>query len=212
MSRVLFWRHGQTAWNQAGRFQGQTDIALDEVGHEQARRAAKLLASLAPTAILSSDLQRTQQTAGYLAAATSLTPHTDARLRETYAGSWEGLSFAQIDAQFPQESQAWKTGAVDVRPGGGETRLEVGARVSAAVNEAVAGLAAEELLIVVTHGGAIRSGLSALLQLPTDFWGVLSGAANCQWSVLEEHQGPLRWRLTEHNAGSLPEPVVLQEG
>lgn len=212
MRRVLFWRHGQTSWNLAGRFQGQTDIPLDEVGHEQARRAAELLASLKPAAIVSSDLQRTRQTAEYLAVATSLSPRADARLRETYAGAWEGLTFAQIDRQFPAESGAWKAGAVDLRPGGGETRLEVGLRVAAAVSESVATLEAGELLVVVTHGGAIRSGLSAILQLPKEYWSLLSGAANCHWSVIEEQHDALPWRLTEHNAGSLPEAVVLQEG
>lgn len=212
MRRVLFWRHGRTSWNLAGRFQGQTDIALDEVGHEQARRAAELLASLKPAAILSSDLQRTRQTAKYLAAATSLTASVDARLRETYAGDWEGLTFAEIDSQFPAESSAWKAGAVELRPGGGETRLEVGSRVADAVSESVSALEVGELLVVVTHGGAIRSGLSAMLQLPKEYWSLLSGAANCHWSVIEEQDDALPWRLTEHNAGSLPEPVVLQEG
>ncbi|NYE94494.1 putative phosphoglycerate mutase [Psychromicrobium silvestre] len=212
MRRVLFWRHGQTSWNGAGRFQGQTDIPLDLVGHEQARRAAELLAGLRPDAILSSDLGRTRQTAGYLGEAVGLTPGVDTRLRETYAGAWEGLTFAQIDEQFPQESAAWKTGAVEVRPGGGENRLEVGSRVAEAVSQAVSELDDDGLLIVVTHGGAIRSGLVAMLELPTEYWGILSGAGNCHWSVIEEQASGLNWRLTEHNAGSLPEPVVLQEG
>ncbi|WP_394938159.1 histidine phosphatase family protein [Psychromicrobium sp. YIM B11713] len=223
MRRVLFWRHGQTSWNKAGRFQGQTDIELDAVGHEQARRAGELLASLRPQAILSSDLLRARQTASYLAEATGLTPGTDARLRETFAGDWEGLTFAQIDERFPRDSEAWKAGAVNTRPGGGESREEVGARVSDAVTEAVQPLGSDALLVVVTHGGAVRSGLAALLNLPEKYWGVLSGTANCHWSVIEEHRGAfwggsdgtggqLSWRLTEHNAGSLPEPVLAPEG
>ena len=53
--RLVLWRHGQTPWNVQGRFQGQTDIQLDEVGVEQAERAARLLAALRPDVIISSD-------------------------------------------------------------------------------------------------------------------------------------------------------------
>ena len=55
MRRVAIWRHGRTSWNAEQRFQGQTDIELDEVGVAQARRAAAMLASLPPSAIICSD-------------------------------------------------------------------------------------------------------------------------------------------------------------
>lgn len=209
--RLLFWRHGRTEWNLAGRFQGQIDIPLDEVGREQAKQAARLLAVLEPAAIISSDLCRARETASFLAETTGLVPRADARLRETFAGSWEGLTFAEIDERFPVESALWKSGAVGVRPGGGESRAVVGARMAAAVLEEAEDLATNGLLVIVTHGGSTRSGLAQLLGLPTEYWGVLSGLANCHWSVLEEHPEPGKWRLTEHNAGSLPEPVVQQE-
>ncbi|MBQ1443694.1 MAG: histidine phosphatase family protein [Renibacterium sp.] len=212
MRRLLFWRHGRTEWNLAGRFQGQTDIGLDDVGREQARRSAALLAGLRPSAIVSSDLSRTRETAGYLAEQTGLVPTLDPRLRETFAGRWEGLTFTEIDQAFPDESAAWKSGTVHVRPGGGESRFEVGERVAAGTLAATAGVRPDGLLVVVTHGGAARSGLASLLGLPSEYWGAISGLANCHWSVLEEHDAPGGWRLTEHNAGSLPEPVVGQEG
>lgn len=212
MRRLLFWRHGRTEWNLAGRFQGQTDIALDGVGREQARRAAELLAGLKPSAIITSDLSRTRETASFLAEQTGIVPTVDRRLRETFAGRWEGMTFTEIDDVFPEESIAWKSGAVDVRPGGGETRSEVGERVRAATMEAAEQLDSDGLLVVVTHGGATRSGLAELLGLPAAYWGAISGLANCHWSVLEAHPAPGGWRLTEHNAGSLPEPLVGQEG
>ena len=64
--RLVLWRHGQTPWNVQGRFQGQTDIQLDEVGVEQAERAARLLAALRPDVIISSDLSRAMATAAPL--------------------------------------------------------------------------------------------------------------------------------------------------
>jgi probable phosphoglycerate mutase len=65
--RLVIWRHGQTDWNTANRFQGHSDIPLNEVGQYQAERAARLLAGMKPTAIMSSDLMRAQESANTLA-------------------------------------------------------------------------------------------------------------------------------------------------
>ena len=65
--RLVLWRHGRTAWNSASRFQGQEDVPLDEVGLDQVRRAAQILAGMKPTRIVSSDLQRAHATAMALA-------------------------------------------------------------------------------------------------------------------------------------------------
>ena len=62
-TRVVIWRHGETDWNRASRFQGRTDIAMNALGFEQARRAAPALAAMAPTALYSSPLQRAHATA-----------------------------------------------------------------------------------------------------------------------------------------------------
>lgn len=214
--KVVFWRHGRTSWNSAGRFQGQEDIALDEVGRQQAASAAALLAAIGPTRIISSDLERARHTAEALARVTGLSVAEDPRLRETHAGAWQGMTFAEINATYPDEAASWSSGAVHVRPGGGESRLEVSERMSAAVLEAVSRLDDGGTLVVATHGGAARVGIASLLGLPHDHWGVLSGLANCNWSLLEETdsaENPLvNWRLTEHNAGTLPQPVTVQEG
>src|SRR5512141_1224314 len=96
--RVVLWRHGRTAWNAETRFQGTTDVALDEVGVAQAERAARDLATLAPYRIVSSDLERARVTAETLAAMVGLTVETDPALRETYAGTWQGLTRDEIVA------------------------------------------------------------------------------------------------------------------
>ena len=83
MKRVVWLRHGRTEWNDAGRFQGQTDVPLDDVGREQAKRAADLLVHLRPTAILASDLGRAVATAEPLAALAGLDdPHRRTAARD----------------------------------------------------------------------------------------------------------------------------------
>jgi len=207
--RVVLWRHGRTAWNAESRFQGTTDVALDEVGVAQAERAARDLAILAPHRIVSSDLERARVTAETLAAMVGLEVTTDPDLRETYAGTWQGLTRDEIIAADSDGWHRWIAGD-DIRPGGGETRSEVSARVSAAVLRHAEDLPAGGTLVVASHGGAVRACLGRLLGLPVEHWTVLGGLVNCAWSVLEE-QPDGRWRLVEHNARSLPEEVVGDE-
>lgn len=203
--RVVIWRHGRTAWNLEGRFQGQSDVPLDEVGHEQARKAARLLAALKPYAIVSSDLARASDTAEQLAQLTDLPIALEKGLRETYAGSWQGLTDAELRERFPEEFAAWKRGE-GVRRGGGETETEVADRVVPTILRALEGVPARATLVVVSHGGSSRVAIGRMLKLPPEHWGSLGGLSNCCWSVLGE--ATRGWRLLEHNAGSLPEPVI----
>ena len=210
MKRVVWLRHGRTEWNNAGRFQGQTDVPLDEVGQGQAKRAAELLVHLKPAAILSSDLARAVSTAEPLATLVGLPIVTDERLRETHAGEWQGLTHVQIRERFGDALDQWTAGA-DVRPGGGETRFEVAERVRAAVLDALEVASPHDTLIVVTHGGAARAGIGHMLGLPATSWSALGVLANCSWSLMAESglaEPASPFRLLEYNAGSLPTPVV----
>jgi broad specificity phosphatase PhoE len=212
--RVIFWRHGRTEWNHAGRFQGQEDIDLDATGREQALRAAEVLETRHPSSIISSDLRRAADTAAALADLTGLPVSYDERLRETDAGRWQGLSFAEIDEQFAEDNAAWRGGDPTVRAGGAENRIDVGRRMLAAVTEAVGRIDPAGTLVVVSHGGAIRAALAALMGLPPERWGALAGLSNCHWSevheVVDRGDALFSWQLTEHNVGlgSLPaEPI-----
>lgn len=203
--RVVIWRHGQTAWNLEGRFQGQTDVPLDELGIDQARRAARLLAGLHPNAIVSSDLVRAADTARELEALTGVPISFDPGLRETCGGAWEGLTDAEIKAKFPEEQARWRAGHA-VRRGGGELESEVGDRTVPAIEHALAAVPDRGTLVVVSHGSASRVTIGRMIGLPQEHWAALGGLSNCCWSVLGE--ASRGWRLLEHNAGSLPEPVI----
>ena len=207
LRRVVFWRHGQTKWNVEHRFQGSSDVPLDSVGREQAAQAARLLAGLRPHAIVSSDLVRARQTAAPLSALTGLTVTTDVRLRERFGGEWEGLTDTEIRQRYPERWASWE-------PLGGETLAEVASRFATAVQENAEQLGPGEVLVVVSHGAAIRAGMAALLELPEPMWRRLESLSNCAWSVLREVPAGWQmrgWRLLEHNAGTLPEPVLSDD-
>ena len=200
--RLVLWRHGQTPWNAQGRFQGQTDIQLDEVGVEQAERAARLLAALRPDVIISSDLSRALATAAPLSRLTGLTVTTDKDLRERHGGAWEGLTDVEIRTRYPAEFARWW-------PPEGESSATVADRAGSAMERIADSLQPGSLAVVVSHGAAIRLGAARLLGLPEDLWGVIGPLANCAWSVVSRRHG--RWRLVEHNAGTLPEPVLSDD-
>lgn len=200
--RIVFWRHGQTTWNLQSRFQGQTDVPLDEAGQVQAQRAARMLAALLPEAIVASDLHRASDTAQALSQLAGVPLTLDADLRERDMGGWEGLSHQEVAERFPAEWSARQ-------PVEGETPDQVAARVAPAVERALEKVSPGGTLVLVSHGASIRFGMAALLQLPPELWPRIGSLANCAWSVVEE--GRVGWRLAEHNAGSLPEPVYSDD-
>jgi probable phosphoglycerate mutase len=211
--RVVLWRHGRTEWNAEGRFQGQTDVPLDSLGMSQAAAAAMQLAQLPPTKIVSSDLSRARVTAGELASRTGLEVSLDARLRETYAAAWQGLDRDVLLATFGDELAAWASGS-DLRPGGGERRSEVAARMVAAIDDALSDVPNDGTLVVATHGGSARAAVGAMLGLPAEHWSILGVLTNCAWSVLTERvdvAGSVSWRLEEYNARSLPETAFADD-
>ena len=203
--QLVLWRHGRTSWNLEQRFQGQTDIPLDEVGHAQAKNAAQLLQHLRPCYIVSSDLSRANQTGLELAKLLNLTVPKDAKFRETAHGAWEGLTYPELKNQHAQEYANWSRGE-EVRPGGtGETRTEVAQRMVEGIYEHLQFVPDNSVFVVATHGGAARVAAGKLMGLPSKTWISLGIISNCSWIVLDEPAKPdMPWRLVEYNAGSLP--------
>jgi broad specificity phosphatase PhoE len=147
MTELYLVRHGETEWNAARRIQGRTDIPLNDTGRAQARQAAELLARRRWQGVYTSPLGRAHETARIIADRLGLEGVTDIdALVERDYGEAEGMGFDEIEALYPE----------GVRAPGQETREEVAARVVPALLE-LAERHPGERLVIVSHGGAIRS-------------------------------------------------------
>lgn len=209
---LILWRHGRTLWNKEQRFQGQTDVPLDEIGIAQAQRAAQLLQHLGPHRLVSSDLQRAHKTAEELARLTNLEIELDQDFRETAHGEWEGLTYSELLEKYGDTYHRWSAGT-EIRPGDtGETRTEVALRMVRGIHRHLPKINDGETIIVATHGGAARAAVAQLLELPKHLWGNLGILSNCSWVVLQEIPGlDSKWRLVEYNSGSLPLPPLSDD-
>ncbi|MPQ98114.1 histidine phosphatase family protein [Modestobacter sp. I12A-02628] len=153
---LLVVRHGQSEWNAAGLMQGQVaHVPLTELGHAQARSAADELASLAPGALLSSDLQRAVQTAEHCARTTGLPVTTTPALREQGYGDYEGRPSRELWDLVDWTDVHWAA------PGGGESLAQLHARVAGFL-ELLRADPPADVVALVTHGDTIRA-LTAVL-------------------------------------------------
>ncbi|HXY05798.1 MAG TPA: histidine phosphatase family protein [Burkholderiaceae bacterium] len=151
---LLLIRHGETVWNAQSRIQGHMDIALSERGLHQAQLLARFLGGSAIDAVYASDLARASQTAQPLADARALALHVDARLRERAFGLFEGSTYEEIQAKWPNEFAIWRRREAAYAVPGGESYLAQRARVLQFLEE-VAGRHAGATVAVVTHGGVL---------------------------------------------------------
>lgn len=196
--RLIVWRHGRTEWNHTGRFQGQADIPLDDHGRAQAAAAARVLATLRPSAIFASDLSRARETAQSLAELTGLGVATDKRLREIHVGSWEGLTPEEIAVVDPHYADTLGKGRDVRRSATGETSAEVARRAGAALAEIAEQAVDESTVVVAMHGLAGRVGACQFTGMPYEAWHLLAGLANCAWIVLELSRTG-HWRIEAYN-------------
>ncbi len=152
MTELYLVRHGETEWNAARRIQGRTDIPLNDTGRAQARQTAELLARRSWDAVYASPLSRAHETASIIASRLGIDEVTDVdALVERDYGDAEGMGFEQVEALYPE----------GVRAPGQETREEVAGRVVPALLELAARHPGARL-VVVSHGGAIRSVLQTV--------------------------------------------------
>lgn len=157
-TRIIAIRHGETDWNTGARIQGHTDIALNAHGLWQAQRLAQALADEHIHYIYSSDLERARTTAQTIAshhANTAERPlQTHKGLRERAFGQFEGSTFEQIAARWPEAAQRWKQRDPSFGPPGGETLQDFFNRIQNTL-DVLASRHLEKQIVIVAHGGVM---------------------------------------------------------
>jgi probable phosphoglycerate mutase len=155
--RVLYVaRHGETDWNAAQRWQGHTDVPLNETGRAQARALGEKLRARGIGRIVASDLARAHETASIVAVELGLAvAYVDAALRERFYGVFEGLTRAECESVHAEAWAAWV--ATRTVPQGAEDHGPFTARLVAAIGRAADAAPSNDPVLVVTHGGAMRA-------------------------------------------------------
>ena len=178
VDKVLFIRHGQTAFNQERRLQGAMPVPLNSQGRRQARSLARYLKTVPIDAIYTSPRPRALETARIIGEALGQSPYEDERLAEIAFGDFEGHTFAEVQARYPEAYRKWEAGYRAYRVPGGESRVDVQRRMAAAWSDIV-NSARLATVAIVGHSSAMMILLSSMFaQLP------VKGMTNCSITTL----------------------------
>lgn len=166
--KIILIRHGETRWNAIQKYQGHTDIPLNEKGRQQATRLADYLKVTEKIeAVYCSDLVRARETAAIVAGPFQIKPISDSRLREFDFGKWEGLTFNQVYDDYREDFEQWFNNPHHFRVPGGESFADLAGRSLAAIKDI--GSKHYGTTVIVTHGGVIKVVLCQL-QFITNPW------------------------------------------
>jgi 2,3-bisphosphoglycerate-dependent phosphoglycerate mutase len=212
MTELVLIRHGETDMNRELRFQGQVDVSLNAVGHEQARRLAARMAGEQADAVYVSDLLRARQTAVPIAGELAVPYVTEPGLREQHFGRVDGMRVEDIQREHPEAWAGWLRFEQDFAMPEGESTRAFHARVMAAVQR-LAAAHPEQTLVVVTHGGVLdmiyRTARSLGLDGPRQ--SDIPNAGLNRIRVREAAIDILAWADTRHLADLPPQPVYDQK-
>lgn len=161
--RILLIRHGQTDWNQDGRWQGVLPIGLNAEGRQQAKRLAQHLRERPIAQIISSDLPRAFETAQAVADVHGLTVQSDERWREFNLGIFQALTRDEIIDRYPTEWETFRTRYWDYVLPNGESRSMLRQRVYEAFESLATSHQGPEI-VVLSHGGALKTLLISLFE------------------------------------------------
>jgi broad specificity phosphatase PhoE len=192
--RLYFVRHGESTWNVEGRFQGQLDAPLSDLGVRQARAVAQRIArEVQPAAIVSSPLSRALRTAQIIGEACGIPGSIDERLLEICHGEWQGLLKEDVMRRWPALYRQWHEVPASTTFPGGESLRQVQARLDSFLQDA---LSMPSPLLVCTHEVVVRLAVLWATQEPLHcYFGWMT--ENAAITDIEVAQG--RPRLIRHN-------------
>jgi 2,3-bisphosphoglycerate-dependent phosphoglycerate mutase len=159
-------RHGESLFNHERRIQGQSDVELSPLGHQQSAAVAAAFKGVSIDALFSSPLRRAVETAQPIAAELRLTICLDDRLKEINAGMFQGLLWSEIEHLHPAEAARWKAQEHDFLIPGGESRRDLMTRGRACF-EAIRETGFQKV-VIVSHGGILAAALKSLLSIPAE--------------------------------------------
>ncbi len=165
MTKLVLIRHGQTEWNIAGKYQGQSDVALSDTGLEQASLLAENFPLTHLDAVYASDLSRAFVTAERVAGRFHCKVKAEPALREMNFGAWEGLTYQQIVEKWPEAMETFfaRPDILEIPRGEGFVVLQK--RAVKRIREIVADNE-NRTIAVVAHGAILRTILAHALHMP----------------------------------------------
>ena len=197
ITRLYLVRHGATALSAEDRFSGDGGVELSEEGRWQAERLGERLRREGLSAVYSSPLSRTLETARIIARSCATSIETRDGLREISHGRWEGLTRHDVADRFAEEYASWEEDPFTFAPEGGESGVAVLARVLPVIREIVTRHVGERVL-VVSHKATIRLALSSLLGFDARGYRDRLDQAPASLNVLD-FRDPVRARLMLFN-------------
>jgi alpha-ribazole phosphatase len=185
--KIYLVRHGITKTNKEKRYVGWGDVDLSSQGLRQAERAAEWFSTHRIAGLYSSDLRRAIKTAEAIGKCHGLVPSESSLLREMNFGKWEGLTHNEISASYDQDVNTWINNPFHNAPTDGETLLDVCKRMQRFLEDISSRYKEGDKVVVVSHGGPIRSILHYYMGLePEQLWGL--HVDNASVSLLEKYE------------------------
>jgi alpha-ribazole phosphatase len=196
MTRVYLIRHGETDFNRQKRYCGHSDVPLNQIGTQQAKKLWGRFRNVGIDVVYSSDLKRAQQTAEIVFAGQQGGITLSALLRELNFGQWEGLTYQQILAKDKELYKAWLENPAASAPPDGESLSDLNRRLEEFVTKTLEESQGKAVAIV-SHAGPIRTLLCNALGMPLKAnWRIAVDPASV--SIIEYHETvPCVWLVND---------------
>ena len=165
---LILVRHGETTWNVVGKYQGQTDVPLSEVGLKQAKTLAKFFPAAEVDAVYASDLSRALVTAECIGEKFSRPVQMETAFRELDFGEWEGLNYEEIVSRWPTAMDNFLQHPEKPVIPGGESFTQLQERVMGRLGEIIAAHPGQTV-VIVAHGAVLRTVLASFMQMPLQY-------------------------------------------